>query len=89
MQTLALNSTLLLRAICWCSSNCFGDENMFDKNHIKLMSYNNYYKLNRLQFIKRENEKFYYKNTFNDTVVVSERRIKTVDDYKGYLVLVY
>ncbi|QYC92786.1 Late expression factor 10 [Trabala vishnou gigantina nucleopolyhedrovirus] len=65
-------------------------EDVFEKNHIKMLSYDEYYKLNRIKFIRIDaNGKYHYFNKFLGIVYSSDEKINTLDDYKNYLILVY
>ncbi|ACO53487.1 lef10 [Euproctis pseudoconspersa nucleopolyhedrovirus] len=71
------------------ASSLVGGEDIFDKNQIKFFSYDEYYTLSRIEYVGSRNRKHYYKNKFSGAVLESDHEIKTLDDYKDYLLIVY
>ncbi|ACI47479.1 unknown [Spodoptera litura nucleopolyhedrovirus II] len=64
-------------------------EDIFDKNKIKILSYDKYRMLIRYHFIKAQNDEFYYLDTYTDKVQNFSHRFATLNDYNDYLILVY
>ncbi|QHB21690.1 lef10 [Artaxa digramma nucleopolyhedrovirus] len=65
------------------------NEDIFDKNQIKLLSYDKFYLLNRIVYAGQKDGKYHYINRFNNTVLVRDNKLKTLDDYKNYFLIVY
>ncbi|QEI03475.1 hypothetical protein [Spodoptera cosmioides nucleopolyhedrovirus] len=64
-------------------------EDIFDKNKIKILSYDKYRMLNRYHFVETQNGEFLYLDTYTDKVQNFSHRFLTLNDYNDYLILVY
>ncbi|UJZ89050.1 lef-10 [Erannis ankeraria nucleopolyhedrovirus] len=64
-------------------------KDIFEENNIKLMSYDQYYKMKRLRLLYIKNNIYYYQNVFNKSVIESDKPFLSMDEYKGHLIFVY
>ncbi|CDG73285.1 Unknown (Maco134) [Spodoptera exigua multiple nucleopolyhedrovirus] len=64
-------------------------EDIFDRNKIKILSYDKYRMLHRYNFVDMQNGEFLYLDTYTDKVQNFSHRFPTLNDYSDYLILVY
>lgn len=62
---------------------------IFDRERIKLMSYDMYSKLRRYRLVRTHNDEYYYLDKYTDKVRKFSHRVTTLDDYSDHLILVY
>ncbi|AUV65381.1 hypothetical protein [Alphabaculovirus myunipunctae] len=62
---------------------------IFHENKIKLMTYVNYVNIERYSFVRRSGDNYFYLDKYTDKEVVFSYRRPTLNDYAGYLILVY
>ncbi|ADB84387.1 hypothetical protein [Apocheima cinerarium nucleopolyhedrovirus] len=66
-----------------------GGKDIFEENNIKLIRYDQYYKMKRLRLFNIKNNIYYYQNIFNKNVIESDKPLLSIDEYKGHLIFVY
>lgn len=64
-------------------------EDIFDREKIKIMSYDMYSRLVRYRFVRACGDEYYYIDGYTDKVLNFPYRLKTLSDYSDYLILVY
>ncbi|AKC91719.1 hypothetical protein [Lambdina fiscellaria nucleopolyhedrovirus] len=65
-------------------------DDAFEQSRVALMSYKEYDDMRRLQYLYNKNGKYYYKNTFNGSIVSRDYEILTLGrNYKGFTIYVY
>ncbi|ACI28825.1 agip124 [Agrotis ipsilon multiple nucleopolyhedrovirus] len=62
---------------------------IFDREKIKIMSYDMYSRLRRHRLLRTHNGEYYYMDRYTDKVRKLSHRLNTLSDYDDYLILVY
>ncbi|AXU41494.1 ORF47 [Alphabaculovirus altermyunipunctae] len=70
------------------SSGSNGDD-IFDKAKIKLLTYDEYERLNRYKYLYKKNNLYYYTNQFTNKVETFDSPIVVKENLKDYLKIVY
>ncbi|QAT90393.1 hypothetical protein KM622_gp107 [Spodoptera exempta nucleopolyhedrovirus] len=64
-------------------------DDIFEREKIKIIPYDLYSTLKRYQFVRTHDGEYHYLDRYTDKVRKFSKRLKTLSDYKDYLVLVY
>ncbi|AYN45055.1 se95 [Alphabaculovirus alterspexiguae] len=64
-------------------------DDIFEREKIKIIPYDLYGTLKRYKFVRAHDGEYYYLDKYTDKVRKFSKQLKTLSDYKDYLILVY